>query len=69
MESDDRGEVAARGDTYEGGVPDSLAKIQSYTLVRQDDAWRVAAFHNTERGKVMERIQFLWYPETRPTVE
>ncbi|WP_280421004.1 SgcJ/EcaC family oxidoreductase [Nocardia carnea] len=61
--------LTTRGDTYKGDVPDSLAKIQSYTLVRQDDTWRVAAFHNTERGKVMERIQFLWYPETRPTVE
>ncbi|MFD4403986.1 SgcJ/EcaC family oxidoreductase [Nocardia sp. NPDC058499] len=64
------GEVAllvTRGDTYEGDVPDSLAKVQSYMLVRQDDGWRVAAFHNTERSKVMERIQFLWYPGTRPT--
>lgn len=61
--------LVSRGDTYKDEVPDSLAKIQSYTLVRQDDAWRIAAFHNTERGKIMERIQFLWTPETRPAAE
>ncbi|BDU05172.1 SgcJ/EcaC family oxidoreductase [Nocardia cyriacigeorgica] len=68
--TDDVAVLLTRGDTYEDEPPSSPSKVQSYTMVREDDdTWRVAAFHNTQRGKVMERIQFLWYPDTRPTAE
>ncbi|MEV6210223.1 hypothetical protein [Kitasatospora sp. NPDC051914] len=46
------------------------AKAQSYTLVRQGDrSWRIAAFHNTQRRRVMERISFVWDPSTAPEAE
>lgn len=61
--------LLTRGDTYDDEPPESPSKVQSYTMVREGDTWRVAAFHNTQRGKVMERIQFLWYPGTRPAAE
>ncbi|MFB7953506.1 SgcJ/EcaC family oxidoreductase [Streptomyces sp. NPDC056045] len=64
--------VTTRGDTYEGSPekPDELSKTQTYTLVRQDDGpWRIAAFHNTRRQKVMERVSFLFDPDTRPRTE
>ncbi|ONM46277.1 hypothetical protein B0T44_19640 [Nocardia donostiensis] len=61
--------MLTRGDTFEGEPPESPSKVQSYTLIRDGDVWRVAAFHNTQRSKVMERIQFLWYPDTRPAAE
>ncbi|MCH0543332.1 SgcJ/EcaC family oxidoreductase [Streptomyces sp. MUM 203J] len=64
--------VTTRGDTYEGesAQPGDLAKIQTFTLVRgADDAWRIAAFHNTARQRVMERISFLVDSGTRPAAE
>lgn len=64
--------VTSRGDTYEGQRPQpaELSKTQTYTLVRQDDrTWRIAAFHNTNRQSVMERISFLISPQTRPEAE
>ncbi|MCW3818767.1 SgcJ/EcaC family oxidoreductase [Micromonospora sp. DR5-3] len=64
--------VTSRGDTYEGQRPQpaELSKTQTYTLVRQDDGtWRIAAFHNTKRQSVMERISFLISPQTRPEAE
>lgn len=64
--------VTSRGDTYTGKPkkPAELSKTQSYTLVRQNDrSWRIAAFHNTQRQSVMERISFLWDPSTRPEAE
>ncbi|MQY03330.1 SgcJ/EcaC family oxidoreductase [Actinomadura macrotermitis] len=64
--------VTSRGDTYEGKAPkpDELSKTQTYTLVRQGDgAWRIAAFHNTKRRSVMERISFLFDPATKPAAE
>lgn len=64
--------VTSRGDTYEGQRPQpgELSKTQTYTLVRQDDGvWRIAAFHNTKRQSVMERISFLFSPQTRPDAE
>ncbi|MBF6100209.1 SgcJ/EcaC family oxidoreductase [Nocardia cyriacigeorgica] len=67
--TDDVAVLLTRGDTYDDEPPESPSKVQSYTMVREGDTWRVAAFHNTQRGKVMERIQFLWYPGTRPAAE
>ncbi|MEU8345082.1 SgcJ/EcaC family oxidoreductase [Spirillospora sp. NPDC048832] len=64
--------VTSRGDTYKGKAkkPGDLSKTQTYTLVRQDDGvWRIAAFHNTKRQRVMERISFLFAPDTRPAAE
>ncbi|MFI6848666.1 SgcJ/EcaC family oxidoreductase [Kitasatospora sp. NPDC050467] len=65
--------VTSRGDTYKGGTPkkpSELTKTQSYTLVRQSDhSWRIAAFHNTQRQNVMERLSFLWDSATVPEAE
>ncbi|MEV7614232.1 SgcJ/EcaC family oxidoreductase [Streptomyces sp. NPDC089799] len=65
--------VTSRGDTYSGaGAPKAtdLTKTQTYTLVREADrGWRIAAFHNTKRQSVMERLSFLWDPATRPAAE
>ncbi|NUT95554.1 MAG: SgcJ/EcaC family oxidoreductase [Saccharothrix sp.] len=59
--------VTGRGDTYKGSPPRKLTKVQTYTLVRQDDRWRIAAFHNTKRKPVMEAISFRAAPALRPT--
>ncbi|WP_431683473.1 SgcJ/EcaC family oxidoreductase [Kitasatospora sp. KL5] len=64
--------VTSRGDTYSGKPQKAadLTKTQSYTLVRQGDrSWRIAAFHNTRRQRVMERISFVWDPSTEPEAE
>ena len=58
--------VVTRGENAKG-TPKRLTKVQSYTLVREDDGeWRVAAFHNTKRKTLMERISFVFAPATRP---
>jgi uncharacterized protein (TIGR02246 family) len=70
--SADTAVVTGRGDTYTGDepAPGKLSKVQTYTLVREADGeWRVAAFHNTKRQPVMERISFLLAPDTRPAAE
>jgi uncharacterized protein (TIGR02246 family) len=64
--------ATSRGDTYEGGEPKAadLSKTQTYTMVRQaDGTWRIAAFQNTKRQRVMERISFLFSPDTKPAAE
>ncbi len=61
--------LTTRGDTYEGERPGTSAKVQTYTFVREGEGWSIAAFHNTQRQPVMERVQFLWMPETRPAAE
>ncbi|WP_114853943.1 SgcJ/EcaC family oxidoreductase [Brachybacterium sp. YJGR34] len=61
--------LTVRGDTYEGEQPGTPTKIQTYTLVHEDGRWSVAAFQNTQRQPVMERVQFLWMPETVPAAE
>ncbi|MCX4451507.1 SgcJ/EcaC family oxidoreductase [Streptomyces sp. NPDC087866] len=64
--------VTSRGDTYKGDRPSAadLTKTQTYTLVREGDGhWRIAAFHNTKRQNVMERLSFLWDPATAPEAE
>ncbi|RBO87462.1 SgcJ/EcaC family oxidoreductase [Nocardia puris] len=61
--------LVTRGDTYEGDPPATPGKVQTYTLVRDGDTWRVASFHNSQRGKLMERIQFLLFPDSRPAAE
>ncbi|MFD9339213.1 SgcJ/EcaC family oxidoreductase [Streptomyces sp. NPDC060028] len=64
--------LTGRGDDYTGSRPSptELSKIQTYTLVRDTDgAWRIAAFHNTQRQNVMERFSFLYSPATAPKAE
>ncbi|MGW6378570.1 SgcJ/EcaC family oxidoreductase [Rhodococcus sp. NPDC055112] len=62
--------VTSRGDRYENDRPDELSKTQTYTLVRElDGQWRIASFHNTQRQRVMERISYLFDPETKPQAE
>ncbi|MEV4054423.1 SgcJ/EcaC family oxidoreductase [Amycolatopsis sp. NPDC049688] len=58
--------LTSRGDTYTGDAPKKLSKVQTYTLVRDGERWLVAAFHNTQRKPLMERISFKFAPETRP---
>ncbi|MFJ2093866.1 SgcJ/EcaC family oxidoreductase [Streptomyces sp. NPDC087901] len=62
--------VTSRGDTYEGSRPKELSKVQTYTLTRERDGqWRIAAFQNTQRQPVMEKISFLLSPDTVPGAE
>ncbi|MFJ8016815.1 SgcJ/EcaC family oxidoreductase [Streptomyces sp. NPDC096339] len=64
--------LTGRGDDYSGSRPSpaELTKVQTYTLVRDTDgAWRIAAFHNTQRRNVMERFSFLYSPATAPKAE
>lgn len=62
--------VTSRGDRYENDRPAELSKTQTYTLVReQDGQWRIASFHNTQRQRVMERISYIFDPETKPQAE
>ncbi|WP_314242708.1 SgcJ/EcaC family oxidoreductase [Streptomyces sp. DSM 40907] len=64
--------LTGRGDDYTGAKPGpaELSKVQTYTLVRDTGgAWRIAAFHNTQRRNVMERFSFLYSPATAPKAE
>ncbi|MFD7298570.1 SgcJ/EcaC family oxidoreductase [Streptomyces sp. NPDC059897] len=64
--------LTSRGADYTGDKPgaDDLSKVTTFTLVRDtDDAWRIAAFHNTERSNVMERFSFLFGADTKPAAE
>ncbi|WP_331737864.1 SgcJ/EcaC family oxidoreductase [Streptomyces sp. NBC_01276] len=62
--------VTSRGDTYTGGRPGELSKVQTYTLTRESDGqWRIAAFQNTQRQPVMEKVSFLLSPGTVPGAE
>jgi len=61
--------LTTRGDTHKGEYPKKLTKVQTYTLVREGDRWLVAAFHNTQRKALMERVSFRFAPETRPKAE
>jgi uncharacterized protein (TIGR02246 family) len=58
--------VTSRGDTYTGAAPKKLSKVQTYTLVRDGGGWLVAAFQNTQRKPLLERVSFAFAPETKP---
>jgi uncharacterized protein (TIGR02246 family) len=58
--------VTTRGDSYKGARPKKLTKVQTYTLVREGDRWLVAAFQNTRRQPLLERISFAFAPKTKP---
>lgn len=61
--------LTTRGDNYEGEDPGELTKVQTYTLVRDGQEWKIAAFQNTQRKPAMEGVQYLWMPGTRPAAE
>jgi uncharacterized protein (TIGR02246 family) len=60
--------VTSRGDVAKhGGRPARLTKVQTYAFVREADGeWRIAAFHNTKRKALMEKVSFAFAPETAP---
>ncbi|MGW2955778.1 SgcJ/EcaC family oxidoreductase [Streptomyces eurythermus] len=59
--------VNGRGDTFKGKRPRKLTRIQTYTLVRQEDGrWRIAAFHHTKRKPLMESISHRFAPGLAP---
>ncbi|MEV0537673.1 SgcJ/EcaC family oxidoreductase [Kitasatospora sp. NPDC050463] len=62
--------VNGRGDTYKGKRPERLSKIQTYTLVREDDGeWRIAAFQNTKRRPLMEAVSYRLAPGLVPAAQ
>ena len=59
--------LISSGDTYKGGRPERLGKVQTYTIVRRPDgAWRIAAFQNTKRRPLLEELSFRLAPAARP---
>ena len=64
--------VNTRGDVYKGKRPadSKLSKAQTYTVVRGNDGeWLIAAFQNTKRKSLMERISFKFAPKTIPAAD
>ncbi|MFG1797463.1 SgcJ/EcaC family oxidoreductase [Nocardia sp. NPDC049149] len=61
----------SRGDIYKGKPKpgEKLTKVQTYTLVRQDGRWLIAAFQNTKRNKLMAGFTFRFAPAARPAAE
>ena len=53
------GDVAAK-------PPRRMPKVQTYTLVRTAEGWRVASFQNTQRKRLLERFGIAFTPEMRP---
>jgi uncharacterized protein (TIGR02246 family) len=68
--SPDTAVVTSRGDVGKhGSRPSKLTKVQTCTVVREADGqWRIAAFQNTKRKALMEKISFAFAPETAPAV-
>lgn len=59
--------VTGRGDTCKGKRAKKLRKVQTYLLVRESDGqWRIAAFHNTRKRPLMERLSFMAAPGLAP---
>ena len=54
-----RGEVAKK-------TPRKLGKVATYTLVRQDGQWLIAAVQKTKHKPLMEAISFKFQPATVP---
>lgn len=63
--------LTSRGAVGRGGRrPKKLDKVQTYTLVREDDGrWRVAAFHNTKHKAVGEAISFMFAAGLKPQAD
>ncbi|ACQ80096.1 conserved hypothetical protein [Beutenbergia cavernae DSM 12333] len=47
--------------------PRRLPKVQTYTLVRTPDGWRIASFQNTQRKRLLERIGLRFTPQMHGT--
>ncbi|PXX63214.1 uncharacterized protein (TIGR02246 family) [Nocardia tenerifensis] len=60
--------VNSSGDIYKANRkrPEKLSKVQTYTLVRLDGRWLIAAFQNTKCKKLMQRFTFRFAPDARP---
>ena len=61
-----------RGDVYKGKRPADrkLSKAQTYTAVRGNDGeWLTAAFQNTKRKSLMERISLKFAPKSIPAAD
>jgi uncharacterized protein (TIGR02246 family) len=56
--------LTTRGDV--GKKVKAPTKVQTTTVVRQDGEWKIAAFHNTKRHGILERISFRFQPGIRP---
>jgi uncharacterized protein (TIGR02246 family) len=61
---EDTAVLTTRGDV--GKKPGKSAKVQTFTLVRQNGAWKIAAFQNTKRHSLLEWISFRFQPGIRP---
>ncbi|MFC4909103.1 SgcJ/EcaC family oxidoreductase [Actinomadura gamaensis] len=67
MTGPDSALVITRGATYKGDDrPAKLDKVQTYAMVREGGAWKVAAFQNTKRKPLMEAISFKFQPASKP---
>ncbi|MFF8692851.1 SgcJ/EcaC family oxidoreductase [Streptomyces sp. NPDC015144] len=59
--------AVTRGDVHKGARPGRLGKIQTYALVLgAAGEWKVAAFQNTRRRPLLEKLSFRARPATRP---
>ncbi|WP_035736335.1 SgcJ/EcaC family oxidoreductase [Glycomyces arizonensis] len=61
--------VNTRGEIYKGEArpaAEKMSKVQTYTVVREEGGWKIAAFQNTKRKALMEKISFKFAPETVP---
>ncbi|MEU0884982.1 SgcJ/EcaC family oxidoreductase [Lentzea sp. NPDC005914] len=56
--------LTTRGDV--GKKAKTPTKVQTTTVVRQSGEWKIAAFHNTKRHGILERISFRFQPGIRP---
>ncbi|TCK20784.1 SgcJ/EcaC family oxidoreductase [Pseudonocardia endophytica] len=65
--SSDVAVVTSRGDVVKGRRRKPPGKAQTYTVVRTDDGWRVAAFQNTKRRPLLETISARLQPATAPS--
>ncbi|WP_327109801.1 SgcJ/EcaC family oxidoreductase [Nocardia sp. NBC_01730] len=57
--------VVTRGESAKG-TPKKLGKLATYTIVRIDGRWRIAAVQKTQRKPLMEAISFRFQPASRP---
>lgn len=59
--------LVTRGDVHKSARPGRLGKIQTYALVRgAAGEWKIAAFQNTGRRPLLEKLSFRAGPATRP---